>query len=374
MNHESLFLNYLDGKAGLNEKRQLLRLLKDSPQEREAFQLTYKKWAEQRGRIFDPYPSLDLVMGKVGYRRRSFVLPLAAVFAAAAVIAAILILTPFHKRPVKDVSVAKAELYTYPESDTPLALLSDGQVLHSDAVEMQVSCTGGGIRIDGHDYAMAVSAQASCMLDVPYGHRARVQFADGTVIRMNAHSRMVFPLSFGKERCVQMTGEALFDVSRDEGCPFIVEFDDVRVQVLGTRFLISGYETDAHRVALVSGSVNVSLGDNRNQSVTLSPNQMYTLDDNGKVNVEDVTDWRGMLDWADGVYRADGTSMQALLSYLSRYYGETVECDAPVAGISCTGTLHLRPTLSEMLSELSGIFPIKSRNQDGVWLVSRSSN
>lgn len=373
MNHEFLFLNYLDGKASPDEKRQLLSLLKSDEGAREEFQLTYKRWAEQRGKSFDPRPSLYLVLNKVGLRRRPWVRPVFAAVAAAAAIAAILLLTPLRRSQTPEMPVSKAELYTYPESESPLALLSDGQILHSDAVEMQVSCTSSGIMIDGQNYPSTVSPQASCMLDVPYGHRARVQFADGSVVRLNSHSRMVFPLSFGKERGVQVTGEALFDVSRDEGRPFIVELDDVRVQVLGTRFLVSGYDSDPRRVALVSGSVNVSLGESQ-QSVTLAPNQMYTLDDNGKINVEDVADWRGLLDWADGVYRADGTSMKEILSFFGRYYGESVECDAPVADIACTGTLYLRPTLSDMLSELSRIFPIKSRKHDDVWLVSRSSN
>lgn len=374
MNHEkSLFLNYLDGKAGLEEKRQLLALLKENPEAREELKSVYKEWAEQKGAAFDPWSSMDLVLSKVGRRRRNFLFP-ALAMAAAAAVAAILILSPFHKKQASEISVSKAELYTYPESESPMVLLSDGQVLHSDALEMQVSCTSSGIMIDGQEYTVPVTAPASCMLEVPYGHRARVQFADGSVVRLNSHSRIVFPTRFGKERNVQMRGEALFDVSRDEGSPFVVEFDDVKVQVLGTRFLVSGYGNEAHSVALISGSVNVSLGEGLLQSVTLAPNQMYTLDDNGKINVEDVTDWSGMLDWTEGVYRADGTSMKELLSYLSRYYGEKVECDSHVADIACTGTLYLKPTLSDMLSDLSRIFPIKSLRQDDVWLVSRSSN
>lgn len=371
MDHEkSLFLKYLDGKASPDEKRQLLAYLKDNASAKEELQSTYRHWADERGRSFDPYPSLDRVLQKVS-RGRRVTFPALAMAAVAAVLAAILIIPALSRRQAPAPTAAETELYTWPESDKPVALLPDGQVIQSDAIEMQVTCTPGGIRIDGSDYTP--SAKGSCMLSVPYGHRARIQFADGSVVRMNSHSRIVFPGSFGRERNVRMTGEALFDVSRDEGRPFTVELDDVRVQVLGTRFLVSGYEDDAHRVALVSGSVNVSLGDSRAQSVTLVPNQMYTLDDNGKVNVEDVPDWRGMLDWADGVYRADGTSMKDILNYMSRYYGEKVECDSRVAGIACTGTLNLRSTLSDMLSELSGIFSIKSRRQDGVWYVTLSN-
>lgn len=373
MDHEkSIFIKYLDGKADPDEKRQLVAYLKSNASAREELKAAYRQWADEQGRLFDPYPSLDRVLQKVSGRRR-FSLPVFAMAIAAAALTAILIVPAFLKQQKPAAVTAETELYTWPESDDPMVLLPDGRTIRSEAIEMQVSCTRGGIRVDGRDYSSTASPKSSCMISIPYGHRACVQFADGSLVRMNSHSRMVFPCSFGKERNVRMTGEALFDVSHDEGRPFTVELDAIKVRVLGTRFLVSDYEGQTNRVALVSGSVNVSRGNSRSQSVTLVPNQMYTLDDNGKVNVEDVPDWRGLLDWADGVYRADGTSMKDLLAYLSRYYGEKVECDKAVADIPCTGTLYLRSTLSDMLSELSVIFPINGRKQNGVWSVSRIS-
>ncbi len=373
MDHEkNIFIKYLDGNASPDEKRQLHAYLKNTKDARENLLPAYRQWVDGHSRSFDPYPTLDRVLKKVSGRRR-FSFPAIAMAMAAAALAVLLLIPTFTKHQNPAATTAETELYTWPESDESAVLLADGQVIKSEALEMQVSCTPGGIRIDGKDYTSAASSKSSCMIVVSYGRRARIQFADGSLVRMNSHSRLVFPCSFGKERNVRMTGEALFDVSRDEERPFTVEMDAIKVRVLGTRFLVSDFDGLSKRVALVSGSVNVSLGESRSQSVTLVPNQMYTLDDNGKVNVEDVPDWRGLLDWADGVYRADGTSMKDLLGYLSRYYGETVECDAAVADISCTGTLYLRATLSDMLSELSGIFPINGRKQNGVWSVSRIS-
>ena len=371
MDHEeSIFIKYLDGKASLDEKRQLLAYLKNAEEAKEKLRPAYREWADMQGRSFDPYPSLDQVLQKAS-NRRHYTFPAFAMAAAAAALLAVLLIPTFIKHQNTAPSSVETELYTWPESEMPVVLLSDGHIVQSDAIEMQVYCTSAGIRIDGRDYSYPSSPNLPCMISVPYGHRARIQFADGSLVRMNAHSRLVFPGCFGKERNVRMTGEALFDVSRDEGRPFTVEVDAMKVRVLGTKFLISDYAGQTNRVALVSGSVNVSLGDSSSQSVTLVPNQMYILDDNGKVNVEDVSDWRGLLDWADGVFRADGTSMKDLLDYLSRYYGEAVECDASVADISCTGTLYLRSTLADMLSELSGIFSIKTHKQNGIWSVSR---
>lgn len=373
MDHEkSIFLKYLDGKAGLDEKQQLLSALKNNPEARQELQSTYALWAEKNGAVFDPYASLNGVLEKVS-RKRPFLIPaLAAV--AAVMVAVVMVWNPLQRKQIQTTPAMEAGLYTLPESDSPLVLLSDGQVINSEAVEMQVSCSAGSVRIDGQEYYSSSSTKTQCMVSVPYGRRARVQFADGTTVRMNSHSRLVFPVSFGKERTVKMTGEALFDVSRDESRPFVVSIDDVRVQVLGTRFLVSKQDDDAHRVALISGSVNVSLADSKTQSVTLAPNQLCTLDDNGKVIVEDVDDFSSMIGWSEGVYYARNTSMKDLLQYLSRYYGARIDYAPEVAGLSCTGTLKLKDKLSDMLSDLSRSLPLASRMEDDVWVVNLSKN
>ena len=227
MDHEkSIFIKYLDGKASPDEKRQLLAYLKNNASAREELKATYRQWADEQGRSFDPYPSLDRVLQRVSGRRRFSYSAFAMVMAAVALVA-LLIVPSFLKHQKPAAITAETELYTWPESDGPMVLLPDGQIIRSEAIEMQVSCTRSGIRVDGRDYPSAASPKSSCMISIPYGHRACVQFADGSLVRMNSHSRMVFPCSFGKERNVRMTGEALFDVSHDEGRPFTVELDAI---------------------------------------------------------------------------------------------------------------------------------------------------
>ena len=371
MDHEKTLLRkYLDGQACPDEKRQLLEILRNSPEAKQKLQSTYDNWAGQYSGSFAPYPSLDQVLTRVSRKKPVLFFPALAMMAAA-VVAVFFVVGP-RLRQIQSSPSTVSQLYAGPDSDLPVVLLPDGSQISSDAVEPQVSFTHSGIMVDGKGYQLSPSARTSCMIAIPYGCRGNVQLADGSIVRMNSHSRMIVPTLFGKERKIYMTGEALFDVSRDESRPFVVACDDVRVRVLGTRFLVSGTEEGMHKVALISGSVNVSHGRSNAQSVTLAPNQMYTVDDNGKLYVGDVTDWHGLLDWFDGVYRADGTSMNALLSDLSRYYGEKVVCDSRLAGITCAGTLFLKPNFRDMLSDMSGFFSIRSRKQGDIWFVTLS--
>lgn len=372
MDHEkTLLFKYLDGKASLEEKRQLLDILRNRPEAKQELQEAYSQWTEEKGRAFNPYLSLDEVLKKV-YNRHPFMFPALAI--AAVAIAAIVIVNPFTKHTISSSSSAQTELYAWTDSDNPVVMLPDGRKISSQASEMQVFCLPEGFRIDGQDYGANTSHRAQCMISVPYGHRAKVQFADGSVVHMNSHSRIVFPSSFAKERKVQMLGEAFYDIARDESKPFVVDIDNIQIKVLGTRFLVSGNKADERCVALISGSVNVSLRDTGAQSVTLSPSQLCTLDGNGKINVADVEDFGGMLDWTEGVYRARNTSMKELLSYLSQYYGAHIDYSPAVAGLSCTGTLKLKKNLSEMLSDLSRSLPLVSSFEDGIWTVNLSNN
>ncbi|MBN1905976.1 MAG: FecR domain-containing protein, partial [Deltaproteobacteria bacterium] len=72
---------------------------------------------------------------------------------------------------------------------------------------------------------------------VPYGRRITVFLADGTQVRLNSGSRLVYPPQFSEnKREVYLEGEGLFNVKNNEDRPFYVQTDKFKVQVLGTTF------------------------------------------------------------------------------------------------------------------------------------------
>ena len=110
-------------------------------------------------------------------------------------------------------------------------------------------------------------------VSVPYGETASVQLSDGSTIELNSGSSVKYARSFGDERKVILTGEAFFDVQK-ENRPFVVETFNSSVQVLGTSFNVKAWDDESKTViALQSGSVQVSGNDNKNEPVQLSPGQ-----------------------------------------------------------------------------------------------------
>lgn len=96
---------------------------------------------------------------------------------------------------------------------------------------------------------------------IPHGQTFRLKLSDGTLVWLNAGSKLRFPQSFvnsDNKRIVYLEGEAYFDVAKNKKKPFIVNTQEVDVKVLGTKFNISSYDTDDEIVTtLIEGSVNV---------------------------------------------------------------------------------------------------------------------
>ena len=102
-----------------------------------------------------------------------------------------------------------------------------------------------------------------------------ITLPDQTEIVLNRYSTLTYPERFrGKDRKVQLQGEAYFEVSKDAAHPFKVEAEAVIVQVLGTHFNIEAYPEDAQvKTTLLEGSVAVSLIGKKEERLVLSPNE-----------------------------------------------------------------------------------------------------
>ena len=73
------------------------------------------------------------------------------------------------------------------------------------------------------------------VLTVPRGGEYVLTLADSTRVWMNSDSELRYPSRFeGGERRVSVTGEAYFQVAKDESLPFIVEAGGAAVRVTGT--------------------------------------------------------------------------------------------------------------------------------------------
>ena len=116
------------------------------------------------------------------------------------------------------------------------------------------------------------------------GSRTRVQLPDGSVVMLNAGSKLTYNKDFGKvQREVTLTGEGFFDVQKMKGKPFIIHTASLDIKVLGTVFNVKAYPEDSQtETSLVHGRVEVTMPDRPNNKIILSDNEKLLVYNNRK--------------------------------------------------------------------------------------------
>lgn len=156
-------------------------------------------------------------------------------------------------------------------------------------------------------------------LRIPKGGEYKIVLDDGTEIWLNSASELRYPAHFvGNERRVYLTGEAYFQVVRNEVAPFIVEMRDMDVKVLGTSFNVSAYEDEENSHAtLVEGRVEVDDKIN-GEKVTLTPGKQALLQGKEMIVREVNTKLYSM--WRLDRFTFSSEDMEGVIRKLSRWY------------------------------------------------------
>lgn len=157
--------------------------------------------------------------------------------------------------------------------------------------------------------------------------------ADGTEVWLNSGSELKFPVRFNsKMREVLLSGEAFFNVAKNEQQPFRVNARELNVDVLGTSFDVINYHEDRQsEVILIEGRVSLSSFDGKNKKEfgTIHQGQRAVFDiDSRKVNMHDE-DVDKYIAWRDGnlIFRDD--SMEIVAKRLSRWFNVEIIINDP---------------------------------------------
>lgn len=142
---------------------------------------------------------------------------------------------------------------------------------------------------------------------------------DQSVVSLRKGSSLQYPKTFDKkERLVQLSGEAFFQVQHNEHQPFKITTANAEVKVLGTSFLVNSVKTE-DEVVVVTGKVNVKDRNQPDNQVTLTPGERVVLQQDHFYENQ-VSD-TNFLAWKTGSLDFRETPLQQVLQDLSHYYG-----------------------------------------------------
>jgi ferric-dicitrate binding protein FerR (iron transport regulator) len=183
------------------------------------------------------------------------------------------------------------------------------------------------------------------VLSVPRGGQFMLTLPDGTMVWLNSASDVTYPVAFGSERRVKLSGEAFFAVAKDAKRPFYVETAGETIQVLGTSFNVKAYPDDsAEATTLIDGGVSVSSSE---KSLKLKPGEQ-AFEKTGSIsllhpNVQAVTAWRR------GFFSLQDADIKDIMKQFGRYYDVQVIFKGAISPEKYTGLVSRDLDLSDAM-------------------------
>jgi len=219
-----------------------------------------------------------------------------------------------------------------------------------------------------------LAALTSFEVHAPDNSRVKCVLPDSSVVWLNSASSISYSSNFNSDRKIDLKGKAYFEVvHKVSNKPFIVNFLNGEVDVLGTKFYISSRENGNFNVVLLEGSVDAKLKREsmKEKSILLKPNTMLVSTKNG--NVVKNVNAKNLVAWIDGklVYR--NTPLKYVFTRMSDFYGvDIVLEDHLLNKLSYWGEFK-DEDIEEVLRLMSMTLPIRfkvlprKKNKDGVY-------
>ncbi|MEI3797493.1 MULTISPECIES: FecR family protein [unclassified Chitinophaga] len=269
--------------------------------------------------------------------------------------------------PVKDIA---------PGGNRAVLTLSDGSQIPLDSAGNGVLAQQGNTRITKLSngqlaYNGTGGAEDKILyntMSTPMGGQYQLILPDGTGVWLNAASSISYPTAFtGNERSVTVTGEAYFEVVKNDKMPFHVKAGNTTIDVLGTHFNINAYKDEATiNTTLVQGAVRVSV---QQQQQMLKPGQQARVAAKGQsIQVLDHADLSEVLAWKAGFFSFNDADLPTVMRQLSRWYNVEVTYEGNIPQRVFTGEIGRNLTLSQVLKGLTKT-RIKYRIENGNRIV-----
>jgi transmembrane sensor len=196
-------------------------------------------------------------------------------------------------------------------------------------------------------------------VETPKGRQFQLVLEDGTKVWLNAASSIRFPVVFvGKQRIVEITGEAYFEVAKNKQKPFQVMCNGAMIEVLGTHFNVNAYaDEESMNTTLLEGSVKVVKGSNQK---IIKPGEQAQVHIDGSVRSTTSINMDEVVAWKNNSFLFDNTDVKKLMRQLSRWYDvDVVFKGATNEPLTFNGTISRFATLSTVLKMLESTGDVK---------------
>lgn len=253
----------------------------------------------------------------------------------------------------------KVENDVLPGGNKAILTLSDGYAISLDDAKngqlaqqgnAQIAKLGNGQVV----YSVIEGKQSEVVfntLTTPRGGQFRLTLPDGSQVWLNSASSVKYPTAFiDRQRKVEISGEAYFEIAHNPSKPFIVSVNGMNVKVLGTHFNINAYDDEASvKTTLLEGSVSLKKAD---VVATLTPGQQAQLGNSGKIKVIDNVDIDQVVAWKNGYFSFNRADLQTVMRQIARWYDVDISYEGKIPERQFGGKIDRNSNAAEVLKIL----------------------
>lgn len=255
-----------------------------------------------------------------------------------------------------------------PGGNKAVLILANGSSIVLDSVQNGTLTQQGSVKVVKLDNGKLIYEKDENTNDVavqyntistPRGGQYQLVLVDGSKVWLNATSSIRFPTSFaGKERDVEITGEAYFEVAHNAEMPFHVKVNGMDVAVLGTHFNINAYDDEeVMKTTLLEGSIKVSQG---NKSALIAPGEQAQIaEKTDKIEIKRNVDLDEIVAWKNGKFLFQNADIYSIMRQLERWYNITVSYEGNITNEEFVGVISRNVNISQILSMLERTGAVK---------------
>jgi ferric-dicitrate binding protein FerR (iron transport regulator) len=313
----------------------LIKWIEESEQNKKTYNSYVRLYSDIRNLknkslVIDEQYHLSVVKDKILRKQKRRVLIQRISYAAAAVLLpAIIFIAVFFSSKTVDMGEQAPLAEIAPGVKKAQLVLSNGERIELSDTTFNISHALEGAEITNKDSKLNYTASDGAIEQTKYntlivgrGEEYQLALADGTKVWLNSESTLRYPAQFtGKNRKVELQGEAYFEVAHNAEKPFFVNTSEMDIRVLGTSFNVSAYPDDeAVHATLVEGSVIVHNNIGEKADKILQPNQQFVYNrSENKVLVNEVNA-RFFAAWKDGAFTFVDEPLPSIMKKLERWY------------------------------------------------------
>lgn len=200
------------------------------------------------------------------------------------------------------------------------------------------------------------------------GEQKEITLPDGSKVWLNENSSLAYASDFENNRDIQLTGEAFFEVKRDEQHPFVITSSRTITKVLGTSFSVIDYANGEQAQLIVkTGKVSYKSVQSNKELIVLAGESAHL--ENGEPQM-DASFQINELAWKDKRLVFADMTLKEMVPVLEKYFKIRVVIEQESI-LSChfTGEFE-QPKLDEVLNMLARTLQLEWKKTDNTYSIS----